>query len=169
MLLRNPTDQPILFKIKTTAPKRYCVRPNSGLLEPHNSLEVGSKWFITVDWWWFHRPWAHFHDTMQLSFQFVYNHSSSIPMKSTDTSLWFKVLSHQMATTVLKRWYVELGRIASANLSWNEANHAFVVFLQWREVKPEQLMDSKLRCVFDIPEDKKAPSTPGTKNAAGTH
>lgn len=43
MLLKNPTDKPILFKIKTTAPKRYCVRPNSGILEPNNYLEVGSK------------------------------------------------------------------------------------------------------------------------------
>lgn len=44
MLLKNPTDKPILFKIKTTAPKRYCVRPNSGLLDPNNFLEVGSKY-----------------------------------------------------------------------------------------------------------------------------
>lgn len=44
MLLKNPTDKPILFKIKTTAPKRYCVRPNSGLLEPNNFIEVGSKY-----------------------------------------------------------------------------------------------------------------------------
>lgn len=43
MLLKNPTDKPILFKIKTTAPKRYCVRPNSGLLDPNNLIEVGSK------------------------------------------------------------------------------------------------------------------------------
>lgn len=52
MLLKNPTDQPILFKIKTTAPKRYCVRPNSGLLEPHNSLEVGSKWHVAIIYDW---------------------------------------------------------------------------------------------------------------------
>lgn len=44
MLLKNPTDKPILFKIKTTAPKRYCVRPNSGLLEPNNFIEVGSEY-----------------------------------------------------------------------------------------------------------------------------
>ena len=49
MLLKNPTDKPILFKIKTTAPKRYCVRPNSGLLEPNNFIEVGSK---CNDWLW---------------------------------------------------------------------------------------------------------------------
>lgn len=44
MLLKNPTDQSILFKIKTTAPKRYCVRPNSGLLEPNQHLEVASEY-----------------------------------------------------------------------------------------------------------------------------
>lgn len=43
MLLKNPTEHAILFKIKTTAPKRYCVRPNSGLLEANQSLEVASK------------------------------------------------------------------------------------------------------------------------------
>lgn len=86
-------------------------------------------------------------------------------MKSIDISLWFKVWSHQTAIIMLMHWYVEsndtfLYMIFNCNLHccW-----------QWKEVKPEQLMDSKLRCVFDIPEDKKAPSTPGTKNAAGKY
>lgn len=48
MLLKNPTEKPILFKIKTTAPKRYCVRPNSGLLEPNNFIEVGSKYYFEL-------------------------------------------------------------------------------------------------------------------------
>ena len=43
MRLTNPTDKKILFKIKTTAPKKYCVRPNSGVLEPKNMIEVASK------------------------------------------------------------------------------------------------------------------------------
>ncbi|CAG7831482.1 unnamed protein product [Allacma fusca] len=38
--LTNPSDKRICFKIKTTAPKRYCVRPNSGLLEPGASLGI---------------------------------------------------------------------------------------------------------------------------------
>lgn len=33
-----------------------------------------------------------------------------------------------------------------------------VVLLQWKEVKPEELMDSKLRCVFEFPDDKKTQS-----------
>lgn len=38
-----------------------------------------------------------------------------------------------------------------------------MVLLQWKEVKPEELMDSKLRCVFEFPDDKKQTSaTEGT-------
>ncbi|KAI8064687.1 hypothetical protein BC940DRAFT_305096 [Gongronella butleri] len=28
------------FKVKTTAPKRYCVKPNSGIIEPNSSVDV---------------------------------------------------------------------------------------------------------------------------------
>ena len=38
--LFNPTEKRICFKVKTTAPKRYCVRPNSGLLESEKSITV---------------------------------------------------------------------------------------------------------------------------------
>nr|CAH7741310.1 unnamed protein product [Callosobruchus chinensis] len=33
MKLTNPSEERVMFKIKTTAPKMYCVRPNSGILE----------------------------------------------------------------------------------------------------------------------------------------
>ncbi|KAJ3047145.1 phosphatidylinositol-binding protein scs2, partial [Rhizophlyctis rosea] len=35
----NP-DSPLVFKVKTTAPKMYCVRPNSGKVAPNSSVEV---------------------------------------------------------------------------------------------------------------------------------
>jgi len=38
--LANPSDKRVCFKIKTTAPKRYCVRPNAGILEPGNSISI---------------------------------------------------------------------------------------------------------------------------------
>lgn len=41
--LTNPTDKKVCFKIKTTAPKKYCVRPNSGVLEPNNKAEIAGK------------------------------------------------------------------------------------------------------------------------------
>ncbi|KAE8353930.1 PapD-like protein [Aspergillus coremiiformis] len=33
-------EQPVVFKVKTTAPKHYCVRPNSGRIEPGKSVDV---------------------------------------------------------------------------------------------------------------------------------
>ncbi|TGO60756.1 hypothetical protein BCON_0033g00680 [Botryotinia convoluta] len=38
--IRNPNRTPVGFKVKTTAPKQYCVRPNSGKLEPGRSIDV---------------------------------------------------------------------------------------------------------------------------------
>ncbi|KAM0715592.1 hypothetical protein Q7P37_009090 [Cladosporium fusiforme] len=38
--LHNPTNEPIAFKVKTTAPKQYCVRPNSGRIEPSSTVEI---------------------------------------------------------------------------------------------------------------------------------
>ncbi|KAF2759592.1 VAMP-associated protein [Pseudovirgaria hyperparasitica] len=38
--LKNPHSDPVAFKVKTTAPKQYCVRPNSGRIEPHGEVEV---------------------------------------------------------------------------------------------------------------------------------
>jgi len=38
--LSNCNARPVGFKIKTTAPKRYCVRPNTGIISPNQSLEV---------------------------------------------------------------------------------------------------------------------------------
>ncbi|XP_045594772.1 vesicle-associated membrane protein-associated protein B/C [Procambarus clarkii] len=38
--LSNPTERRVCFKVKTTAPRRYCVRPNSGIVEGHGSVSV---------------------------------------------------------------------------------------------------------------------------------
>jgi len=38
--LSNPTDMKIAYKVKTTAPRRYCVRPNSGQINPGETAEV---------------------------------------------------------------------------------------------------------------------------------
>jgi hypothetical protein len=46
LTIRNPTDKRIAFKIKTTAPKRYCVKPNSGVLDPSNSTKVNGMSLI---------------------------------------------------------------------------------------------------------------------------
>ena len=41
--LHNPTDRKICFKIKTTAPKRYCVRPNAGVIESGSNLSIAGS------------------------------------------------------------------------------------------------------------------------------
>jgi len=38
--LKNPHSDPVAFKVKTTAPKQYCVRPNSGRIEAGKDVEV---------------------------------------------------------------------------------------------------------------------------------
>jgi D-Tyr-tRNAtyr deacylase len=40
LVLQNVTSEKVAFKVKTTAPKRYCVRPNAQVLEPGKSQEV---------------------------------------------------------------------------------------------------------------------------------
>lgn len=38
--LHNPGKETIAFKVKTTSPKKYCVRPSSGIVEPGSTKDV---------------------------------------------------------------------------------------------------------------------------------
>ncbi|CEP16026.1 hypothetical protein [Parasitella parasitica] len=38
--VKNSGSEPVIFKVKTTAPKQYCVRPNAGRIEPNSEIEV---------------------------------------------------------------------------------------------------------------------------------
>ncbi|KAG2324828.1 hypothetical protein Bca52824_007556 [Brassica carinata] len=40
LYLANKTDDYVAFKVKTTNPKKYCVRPNTGVVLPRSSSEV---------------------------------------------------------------------------------------------------------------------------------
>ncbi|GAB0135746.1 hypothetical protein EsDP_00004073 [Epichloe bromicola] len=40
LTIRNTSSAPLAFKVKTTAPKQYCVRPNAGRIEPGCSFDV---------------------------------------------------------------------------------------------------------------------------------
>jgi len=40
MKLKNPSDRKVCFKIKTTAPKKYCVKPNSGVIDPKTEVQI---------------------------------------------------------------------------------------------------------------------------------
>ena len=43
--LTNETDRRVCFKVKTTAPKRYCVRPNSGIVELGQTVCVAGQYY----------------------------------------------------------------------------------------------------------------------------
>uniref|UniRef100_A0A0E0CP14 MSP domain-containing protein n=2 Tax=Oryza meridionalis TaxID=40149 RepID=A0A0E0CP14_9ORYZ len=38
--LTNKTDEYVAFKVKTTSPKKYCVRPNNGIVAPQSTSDV---------------------------------------------------------------------------------------------------------------------------------
>jgi len=40
LTLQNITNEKVCFKVKTTAPRRYCVRPNSGMIDAGQTMEV---------------------------------------------------------------------------------------------------------------------------------
>ncbi|XP_020841208.1 vesicle-associated membrane protein-associated protein A isoform X1 [Phascolarctos cinereus] len=108
--LRNPSDRKVCFKVKTTAPRRYCVRPNSGIIDPGLTVTVS---------------------VMLQPFDYDPNEKSK----------------HKFMVQTI---------FAPSNTSDMEA--------VWKEAKPDELMDSKLRCVFEMPNenDKLGLSTPGT-------
>ena len=40
LCLTNPTSRSVFFKVKTTAPRFYCVRPNSGIVKPNETAVI---------------------------------------------------------------------------------------------------------------------------------
>merc|ERR1712110_912598 len=40
LVLKNPSERNVAFKIKTTAPARYCVRPNAGTVAAGGDAEI---------------------------------------------------------------------------------------------------------------------------------
>ncbi|XP_050088956.1 vesicle-associated membrane protein-associated protein B-like [Anopheles aquasalis] len=113
MRLTNPTDHDIYFKIKTTAPKKYCVRPNCGLLEPRESQEIA----IVLQPFIFDSNEKNKHKFMVQSM-----------VKPEDEDIQLEEL--------------------------------------WKKY-PENLMDSKLRCVFDCPVEANQ-ATPATATTTAT-
>ncbi|XP_029990243.1 vesicle-associated membrane protein-associated protein B/C [Sphaeramia orbicularis] len=95
--LANPTDRNVCFKVKTTAPRRYCVRPNSGIIDAGTSINVS---------------------VMLQPFDYDPNEKS-------------------------KHKFMVQSMLAPPDMTDMEG--------VWKEAKPEELMDSKLRCVFEMP------------------
>ncbi|CAH1109258.1 unnamed protein product [Psylliodes chrysocephalus] len=98
--LSNPSDKRVMFKIKTTAPKKYCVRPNTGILEPSERVCIS----VCLQ-------------------PFMYNLNEKGKHK-------FMVQSA----------YAPPGEVNMEQI--------------WNEIIPEHLMDSKLKCVFEIQHEE---------------
>lgn len=96
--LTNPSDKKVCFKVKTTAPKRYCVRPNSGVLD--------SKCAVTVS-------------VMLQPFEYDPNEKNK----------------HKFMVQTMFAPGDKVDNLESL----------------WKEVPGDQLMDSKLKCVFEMP------------------
>ena len=48
--LTNPAPHALAFKVKTTAPKKYCVKPNTGVVEPGATTTVHVIMQIQKEW-----------------------------------------------------------------------------------------------------------------------
>ncbi|EHB03866.1 Vesicle-associated membrane protein-associated protein B [Heterocephalus glaber] len=101
--LHNPTHRNMSFKVKTTAPRRYCVWPNSGITDAGASINVS---------------------VMLQPFDYDPNEKS-------------------------KQKFMVQSTFAPTGTSDMEA--------VWKEAKPEDLMDSKLSCVFELPAENDKP------------
>uniref|UniRef100_A0A8R1XUV9 Major sperm protein n=1 Tax=Onchocerca volvulus TaxID=6282 RepID=A0A8R1XUV9_ONCVO len=100
MRLTNPTERQVCFKVKTTAPKQYCVRPNSGVLSPGEMCNVAVML----------QP---------------FDASSNVEMEHTK-----------------HKFMVQSIYAPSGDLSLDTV---------WKNAQPSELMDSKLRVVFEHP------------------
>ncbi|KAK7583714.1 hypothetical protein V9T40_004677 [Parthenolecanium corni] len=98
--LTNPSENKVCFKIKTTAPKKYCVRPNSGILEKDASVEIA----VSLQ-----------------PFDFDPNEKSK----------------HKFMVQSLVAPLADELNLDSL----------------WKEAPIDALMDSKLKCVFEMPND----------------
>jgi len=107
MKLRNPSDQKVCFKIKTTAPKRYCVKPNSGVVDPNDEVQIA----VSLQ-----------------PFEFDPNEKNK----------------HKF---MVQSMFAPDGEINQDTL--------------WKEIDQNDLMDSKLRCVFAMPPAQDEPAVNG--------
>lgn len=112
--LNNPSVNTICFKVKTTAPRRYCVRPNSGTVAPSCKVRI------------------------------------AIMLQPMEDETPNERVRHKfmVQSTILLQDVKNLDSV-------------------WLKLSPDQIMDSKLRCVFESPETNDAESKT-TTTAANT-
>lgn len=100
--LTNPSDHRVHFKIKTTAPRRYCVRPNCGTISPKEVAQI------------------------------------AVTLQPFDFDEKAEKNKHKFMVQAL---------VAQDG---DDEDHIDM----WKEIDPDQLMESKLKCVFENPVTK---------------
>ncbi|CAG07132.1 unnamed protein product [Tetraodon nigroviridis] len=155
--LKNPSERKICFKVKTTAPRRYCVRPNSGMIDPGATVVISGECQIRPEGhgWTSARgpcfcPCGSFYDYYCLYLgSFFIRLSFTVMLQPFDYDPNEKNKHKFMVQTIF----------APPNASDMES--------LWKDAKPDDLMDCKLRCVFELPsENDKANDAEATKAAA---
>lgn len=104
--LKNPSDATICFKVKTTAPRRYCVRPNHGFIEPNKQIRIA------------------------IMLQPIEQESN--------------------AERSRHKFMVQSTVVRDGSQSVDDI---------WKLAQPEEIMDSKLKCVFQQSETSSPPDT----------
>lgn len=111
LVLANPSQKKVCFKVKTTAPKRYCVRPNSGILEAGGRVTVAGDVSLLF---MLSSTISSIQCNVRISrlqyvllfFQLCCSHSTMIPMRKISTNSWFKQCLLQMVQRkVQNNWY----------------------------------------------------------------
>eukprot|EP00794_Sanderia_malayensis_P019034 gene19034-20947_t len=100
--LTNPTDRMVTFKVKTTAPRHYCVKPNSGVVSPKDTVNV---------------------DVMLQPFDY-------------DAS------EHKRHKFMVQTMFVDNSDVQDVEMLWKGSDQS-------------GMMDSKLKCMFEMPKDIK--------------
>ena len=113
--LRNPSEQRVCFKVKTTAPRRYCVRPNSGIVQPNGKVKIA------------------------IMLQPIEQDSQSERSKH----------KFMVQSTIIQ----------------DESSNPDTV---WQNATPEDIMDSKLRCVFQAQPSSAATAESSTISSTTT-
>lgn len=106
--LTNPSNSNVCFKVKTTAPRRYCVRPNSGVVHAGSSVNVS---------------------VMLQPFEYDPNDRSR----------------HKF--------------MVQSIIAPDDMDDVDAVF---RDARPEDYMDAKLRCAFEMPLENNEPESDAT-------
>ncbi|XP_065676826.1 E3 ubiquitin-protein ligase RNF31-like isoform X2 [Hydra vulgaris] len=104
--LKNPSDKKVCFKVNTTAPKRYCVRPNYGLIAPDVSVNV------------------------------------AVMLKPFDSKDIAEVRKHKFLIQSI--FPPDDVAVSDVKALWKNLSKKYPV------------MDSKLKCVFELPSDENA-------------